>query len=145
MSIIELLIASMVTAVVSAGVLGAVADGQRAFTRQAEAADARQRLRVGVDALRRDLMLATAVIAAPGGITIVQGAARKTYYRDPGTSQLRQDDGAGTDLPVVDQVSDLTFAEEAVAGGGRRVRVRFAVAGVAAGVVVAPRNMNLWP
>ena len=145
MSVIELLIAAMVTSVVSAGVLGAVADGQRAFARQAEAADIRQRLRVGVDMLTRDLLLGTALLPAAGGITIVQGTVRRTYYRDGSASQLRQDDGAGSDLPVIDQVTELTFAEEAVAGGGRRVRVRLAIAGVAAGFVVAPRNMNVWP
>ena len=145
MSVIELLIAAMVTSVVSAGVLGAVAGGQRAFTTQAEAADVRQRLRVGVDALTRDLMLATDLVAAPGGITIVQGAVRHTYYRDAVASQLRHDDGQGTDLPVVDQVTELTFAEEAVAGGGRRVRVSLAVGRVAAVFAVAPRNMNVWP
>ena len=143
MSIVELLIAALVTSVVSAGVLGAVRDGQRAFVAQSEAADVRQRLRFGIETLSRELLMATAVVPSPDRITIVQGPARRTYYRDATTSQLRYDDGQGTDLPVLDQVTDLAFEEERP--GGVRVRGRIAIGGIGADFTVAPRNMNVWP
>jgi hypothetical protein len=144
MSLVELLVATMVTSAVSAGVLGTLRQSQSAFRWQSEAADVRQRLRVGVDTLTRDLMVATAAIPAPGRITLVQGPARHTYYRDVNALQLRHDDGQGTDLPVLDQVTELAFAEEGAVAGQRHIRVRLAVAGLRAEFVVAPRNINIW-
>ena len=143
MSLVELLVAAMVTSAVSAGVLTTLRQSQAAFRWQSEAADVRQRLRVGVDTLTRELMMATAVIPAPGRITVEQGPLRLTYYRDVDASQLRRDDGQGTDLPVIDQVTDLAFEEEGAAGS-RHIRVRIAVAGAGAEFVVASRNLNIW-
>ena len=144
MSLIELLVAAMVTSTVSAGVLGTLRQSQSMFRWQSEAADVRQRLRVGVDTLTRDLMMANAVLPAPGRVTLVQGPARHTYYRDATASQLRHDDGHGTDLPVLDQVTELAVEEEGAAAGPTHIRVRIAVAGVRAEFVVVPRNVNTW-
>src|SRR5262245_46514377 len=53
-SLVELLLASVITLVVVGGAFELVAPAQRMFQAQPEAADMQQRLRVAVDALRRD-------------------------------------------------------------------------------------------
>ena len=59
-SLLELLIATMVLLVVTGGALRLISPAGNAFAAQPEAADLQQRLRVGVDALRRELLMAGA-------------------------------------------------------------------------------------
>jgi hypothetical protein len=59
-SLVELLLASLITLVVVGGGFALAAPAQRMFQAQPEAADMQQRMRVAVDALRRDLIMAGA-------------------------------------------------------------------------------------
>jgi Tfp pilus assembly protein PilW len=59
-SLVELLLASLVTLVAVAGAFALAAPAQRLFQSQPEAADMQQRMRVAADALRRDLVMAGA-------------------------------------------------------------------------------------
>ena len=59
-SLVELLVASLITMIVVAGAFELAAPAQRMFQAQPEAADMQQRMRVAVDALRRDLVMAGA-------------------------------------------------------------------------------------
>jgi len=59
-SLVELLLASLITLVVVGGGFALAAPAQRMFQAQPEAADMQQRMRVAVDALRRDLVMAGA-------------------------------------------------------------------------------------
>ncbi|MDA1183612.1 MAG: hypothetical protein O2930_03075 [Acidobacteria bacterium] len=106
------------------------------FDAQPELADMRQRLRVGIDALAHDLLMANppvmpyrvgrrqpdparGVFFRPDTISVLSvpwdGAAVEshTYYlrSDPsaGEFQLRHYDGAATDRPVLDHVVQLRF------------------------------------
>jgi len=122
-SLVEVLIAAALTLSVMGGVLAALASAQAAFVSQSDAADVRQRMRVGVDAITRDLLVAADAFPFPGGILIVSGSRQDTYYARAGT--LRHDDGEGTDLPVVDGVRDVVFERV----GERRVQVRLRMQG----------------
>jgi hypothetical protein len=59
-SLVELLLASLITVIVIGGAFELAAPAQRLFQAQPEAADMQQRMRVAVDALRRDLVMAGA-------------------------------------------------------------------------------------
>jgi type II secretory pathway pseudopilin PulG len=70
-SLAELLLAALITLIVVGGALSLVASAQRMFQTQPEASDMQQRLRVAVDALRRDLLMAGAgpyTGSAPGAL-----------------------------------------------------------------------------
>ncbi len=143
MSLVEVLVATTLTTAVMGGVLAALGSAQATFLWQSESADLRQRARVGVDALTRDLLMATEALPFPGGILIVSGPQQHTYYVRAGT--LRHDDGQGTDLPVVDDVAEMAFE----AAGEGRIRVRLRMRSTPrsardAEIVfdVAPRNMG---
>jgi hypothetical protein len=138
-----MLVAMAVTTTVVGGVVGTLASAQAQFVLQSASADVRQRLRVGVDAISRDLLTATAALPFPGGILIVSGPVQHTYYVRAGT--LRHDDGRGTDLPVLDDVAEVAFERV----GERRVRVRLEMRSTwqtahDAAIVfdVSPRNMG---
>lgn len=143
MSLVEVLVATGVTTSVMAGVLAALGPAHATFVARVDAGDVRQRLRVGVEAVRRDLLAATDALPFPGGILVVAEPSPHTYYVRSGV--LRVDNGRGTDLPVVDGVSDVTF--EMV--GDRRIRIRLVVKAarwpgreVELVFDVAPRNMG---
>ena len=138
-----MLVATTLTTTVVGGVLETMASAQREFVSQSSSADVRQRLRVGVETITRDLLPATTALPFPGGILIVSGPVQHTYYVRAGT--LRHDDGRGTDLPVLDEVAAVAF--EAVGERGIRVRLEmrstWQTARDAAIVFdVAPRNLN---
>ena len=59
-SVIELLLASVITLIVVAGAFELAAPAQRMFQAQPEAADMQQRMRVATDSIRRDLVMAGA-------------------------------------------------------------------------------------
>jgi hypothetical protein len=142
MSIVEVLVATGVTTSVMAGVLAALGPAHATFVALADAGDVRQRLRAGVEAISRDLLPADEALPFPGGILIVSGPVQHTYYARSGV--LRVDDGEGTDLPVVDGVSEVAFES----AGERRIRVRLKMKATRPSgrdlelqFDVAPRNM----
>jgi hypothetical protein len=60
MTLAELLISSLITIAITAAVLGLADPAQHAFQAQPEASDVQQRLRVGVDSIQKDLIMAGA-------------------------------------------------------------------------------------
>ncbi len=146
MSLAEVLVATALTMTVMAAVLGALGSAQTMVIAQSDASDERQRIRVGVDAMTRDLLAASEVLPFIGGVLVVADAGERTYYARNGT--LRRADGDGTDLPVVDGVREIVCERV----GDRRVRVRLRMQGTkfplpATDLVfeVAPRNMIHGP
>ena len=132
-SLVEVVVALGVTLAITAAIVDLVAQSRRTFDLEPEAADTRQRVRVAVDALQRDLLMASVVLPyrtvgptpdVPGTfrgdvMTVVTGQASgpdtvRTYFlrRDPasGSSQLMRAEGGGGDAPVVDGVTRLSFA-----------------------------------
>lgn len=132
----ELLVALAITLSLMAAVFGLVQPAQGIFDAQPELADMRQRLRVGIDVLKHDLLMANApvmpyrvgrrqpdpargVFFRPDTVSVLfvprDGAAVEshTYYLRSDTSagefQLRHYDGASTDRPVLDHVVGLRF------------------------------------
>jgi hypothetical protein len=142
MSLVEVLVATTVTTTAMAGVLAALGSSQAAFMSYSEAADVRQRLRAGLEAVTRDLLEASEALPFPGGILVVSGLRQQTYYAKSGT--LRVDDGRGTDVPVLDGVAEVAFDRV-----GERIRVRLRLKatrplapGAEIAFDVAPRNMS---
>lgn len=133
-SLIELIVALGITVIVAAVIFDLVGQARRRFDAEPDVADRQQRIRVSVDGLARDLLVASAVmpyraagaVPDPPGtfrddvVTIVserppgEGAAVRTYYvrRDvvSGVSQLMRAEGGGGDAPVADGVTSLAFA-----------------------------------
>ena len=132
-SLVEVVVALGVTLAITAAIVDLVAQSRRTFDLEPEAADTRQRLRVAVDALQRDLLMASVVLPyrtvgptpdLPGTfkddvITMVTRQASgpdtvRTYFlranRAAGSSQLMRAEGSGGDAPVVDGVTRLSFA-----------------------------------
>jgi type II secretory pathway pseudopilin PulG len=132
-SLVEVIAALGVTLVLTAAIVELVEQSRRTFDVEPEAADSRQRLRVAIDALQRDLLMASAVLPyravgpspdLPGTFkadvaTVVSQQVSgpdtiRTYYlrRDPasGSSLLMRAEGGGGDAPVVDGVTSLSFA-----------------------------------
>ena len=86
-SLLELLLAVTLTGIVAGAVLAAVGPAQRLAIAQPEASDLQQRLRVGVDVLRRDLLMAGAGIdAGPALGPLVDLIAPVLPYRAFGTA-----------------------------------------------------------
>jgi type II secretory pathway pseudopilin PulG len=67
-TLVELLIAMLITLAVTAVALAFVGPTHDAFRVQPEAADVQQRIRVGVDALQRDLLMSGAGLYAAGAV-----------------------------------------------------------------------------
>lgn len=136
MTITELLVATAITLTVMATVFGLASPAQGIFDAQPELADMQQRLRIGVDALATDLLMAgVPVMPYRAGerhsdpilgifyrgdiITVVSAPwegvepASHTYYLRSdvaaGTSQLMHYDGIDSERPVVDHVVKLAF------------------------------------
>jgi len=59
-TLVEVLLSSLVTLIVVGAAFGLMSPAQRAFQAQPEASDVQQRVRVGVDSLRKDLVMAGA-------------------------------------------------------------------------------------
>ena len=127
MTIIDILVATAVMLAVLGGVFGMLGPAQAPSQAQPETSDVHQRLRVAVDAISRDLMMAgsgmpeavPALMPDRHAITAVyvpwgaSASASHTYYlkNDPasGAPQLMHYDGKVTDSPVVDHVVKLEF------------------------------------
>jgi prepilin-type N-terminal cleavage/methylation domain-containing protein len=132
----ELLVVMAITLSLMSALFGLAQPAQGIFDAQPELADMHQRLRVGVDVLAHDLLMANppvmpyrigqrqsdperGVFFRPDTISVLSvpwdGATVEshTYYlrRDQaaGEFQLRHYDGASTDRPVVDHVVYLNF------------------------------------
>ena len=135
-TISELLVAAAITMGLMATVFGVMNPVQGMFDAQPELSDMQQRLRIGVDALAKDLLMArvpvlpyragqrnsdpdSGIFYRHDTITLVSvpwedaAVTSHTYYlkSEPatGTFQLMHYDGAETDLPVVDHVVKLEF------------------------------------
>lgn len=136
MTLGELLVATAITMSLTAAIAGLTQPAQGLFDTQPELSDMQQRLRVGVDTLVKDLLMAAApvrpyrvgqrqsdpdagifyrhdtitLVAVPGddGTTMTD-----TYYLKSdiasNTFQLMHYDGEETDLPVVDNAVKLEF------------------------------------
>jgi hypothetical protein len=76
-SLVELLVAALITLIVVGSALGLMNPAQRVFQAQPEASDLHQRVRVGVDAIRRDLVMAGA------GTYAGPAAGALTYFIPP--------------------------------------------------------------
>jgi hypothetical protein len=135
-TIAELLVSAAITLGLMASIFGLTNPAQGMFEAQPELSDMQQRLRIGVDALARDLLMAgvpvrpyrvgernsdpdLGILYRHDTITLVSvpwddaAITSQTYYlrSDIATNsfQLMHYDGAETDLPVVDHVVKLEF------------------------------------
>ena len=147
----ETLIASALMMTVTGAVFGLVRQAEGTFQAQPEVADMEQRLRVAVDALTRDLLMASAVLPyrvgpvdpdPPGSVfddritvdltsPLDTTPSSRTYYLRRSDYMLMQYDGDRTDLPVVDHVVKLAFEHIGVPRT-RLVRVTLRVEAAAA-------------
>ena len=133
-SLVELIVALGLTLTVIAAIFELVEQSRRRFAAEPDIVDRYQRVRVAVETLSRDLLMARAVLPyrlsgptpdPPGTfkddeVTIVsvrpagEDDAVRAYYirRDlaSGASQLMRAEGGGGDAPVADGVMSLSFA-----------------------------------
>lgn len=151
MTLTETVIGSALMMAVTGSVFGLVIPAEGTFQAQAEVADMEQRMRVAVDTLTRDLVMASAVLPYRAGpvnpdppgsvfddrITVVLTTpldpipSSRTYYLRSADATLMQYDGDRTDLPVVDHVVKLAF-EHLGSPRTRHVRVTLRVEAAAA-------------
>jgi len=134
-TLIELLVSTAITLGLMATLFGVTNPALGTFDAQPELSDMQQRLRIGVDVLAKDLLMAEVpvmpyrvgrrnpdpdlgIFFRPDTVSLVsawEGAAvsSHTYYLRSdiaaGEFQLRHYDGAATDLPVVEHVVKLEF------------------------------------
>jgi prepilin-type N-terminal cleavage/methylation domain-containing protein len=86
-TLVELLVAMAITLVVAAATLSLIGPAHEAFQVQPETADLHQRIRVGIDALQRDLLMAGAGMYAAGDAgPLEQALAPVMPYRAFGSS-----------------------------------------------------------
>ena len=127
MTLAELLVASVVTTSLGAGIVLVMHPAERIVGVEEDALDMEQRLRFAADTLTRDLLAARDVLPYrvgsvapdPSGsfftdrvsVTLLDprtlATSSRTYYIKRDTHQLMVYDGDTTDLPVLDHVSDL--------------------------------------
>ena len=151
MTITETLIAGALMMTVTGAVFSLVAPAEGTFQAQPMVADMEQRMRVAVDVLTKDLVMASAVLPYRAGpaspdppgsffddrMTVVLSTpldprpSSRTYYLRSSDASLMQYDGDRTDLPVVDHVVKLAF-EHVGYPHTRRVRVTLRVEAAAA-------------
>jgi len=133
-TMVETLIATMITVSVVSAILAVVGPAQAVVRAQGEAADLHQRLRAAADVIAGDLRAAGAVrpyrvgtlrddalagvYYRPDTITTL-GETSRTYYLKPDTSELMQYDGAVSDFPMVEHVVALAFEYFGADGAGR--------------------------
>jgi prepilin-type N-terminal cleavage/methylation domain-containing protein len=103
-TLVELLVAMAITLIVTAATLSLIGPAHDMFQVQPESADLHQRIRVGIDALQRDLLMAGAGMYAAGAVGPLHqalapimpyrafgsasDAARGTYFRTDAISLL---------------------------------------------------------
>jgi hypothetical protein len=128
-TITETLIASALMMTVTGAIFSLVSPAEGTFQAQPEVADMEQRMRVAVDALTRDLVMASGVLPYRAGpvnpdppgsffddrVTLMLNtplettSSSRTYYVRRDDATLMQYDGDRTDSPVVDHVVKLAF------------------------------------
>lgn len=130
-SLVELIVALGLTLTVIAAIFQLVEQSRRRFAAEPDIVDRQQRVRVAVETLSRDLLMARAVLPyrvsgptpdPPGTfkddeVTIVsepppdQAPTVRTYFirRDAGEPQLARVDDGGNTVPVVGNVASLAF------------------------------------
>jgi hypothetical protein len=132
-SLVELIVGVGLTLTLTAAVFELVEQSRRRFAAEPDIVDRQQRVRVAVETLSRDLLMARAVLPyrlsgpmpdPPGTfkddeVTVVsvraagEDDAVRAYYirRDlaSGASQLMRAEGGGGDAPVADGVTSLAF------------------------------------
>lgn len=151
MTLTETLVAGALMMTVTGAVFGLVSKAEGTLQAQPEVADMEQRLRVAVDALTRDLLMASVVLPyrvgpvdpdPPGSVfddritvdltsPLDTTPSSRTYYLRRSDCTLMQYDGDRTDLPVVDHVVELAF-EHVGSPRTRLVRVTLRVEAAAA-------------
>ena len=123
-TMVEVLVATAITAVIVAAMLSVIGPAQAIVRAQGDAADLHQRLRAAADGLASDLRAAAGVrpyrvgpvrddgIAGvyyrPDTITAL-GDETRTYYLKADTFELMQYDGGVSDLPMIEHVVSLAF------------------------------------
>ena len=123
-TMVEVLIATAITAVIVAAMLSVIGPAQARVRAQGDAADLHQRLRAATDGLASDLRAAAGVRPYRVGAVRDDGIAgvyyrpdtiaalgdeTRTYSIRADTSELMQYDGGVSDLPMVEHVVGLTF------------------------------------
>jgi len=153
-SLIELLVTMAITIAITSGMFSFVHSARGVFEVDLERTDIQQRARVAADALFRDLVMAGAGLQLPAVAPFRRGSINPdipgsafpdrvsvlyvppdtagpitiTYGRRldaAGVPHLTRYDGAASEMPLVDQVTDLRF-EYFDAGGQLIVMDRFA-------------------
>ena len=138
-TMVETLIATLITISVVGAILAVVGPAQAVVRAQGEAADLHQRLRAAADGIAGDLRAAGAVRPYRVGALRDDGLAGvyyrpdtmtalgdmpRTYYLKADTAELMQYDGGISDLPMVEHVVDLAFEYfGADASGGTLIRI----------------------
>lgn len=138
-TMVETLIATLITVSVSGAILAVVSPAQGVVRSLGEAADLHQRLRAAADAIAADVRAAAGVrpyrVGAVGdeGLAGVYyrrdtittlGDMPRTYYLKADTAELMQYDGGLSDLPMVEHVVDLAFEYfGSDAAGGTLIRI----------------------
>jgi prepilin-type N-terminal cleavage/methylation domain-containing protein len=133
-TMVEVLIATTITAVIVAAILSVIGPAQAIVRAQGEAADLHQRLRAAADGLAGDLRAAAGVRPYRVGAVRDDGVAgvyyrpdtiavlgdeTRTYYVKADTFELMQYDGGVSDLPMVEHVVGLGFEYFGADGTGR--------------------------
>ena len=131
-TLVELMVAALLAALVMGASLSLVDSAQRAFQSQTDVPDVQQRLRASVDAIASDVRTAggieapirpyrvgairddavTGVFFRPDAISLLSAAESTTYWMradSSGTFDLMQYDGRASDLPLIDRVVNLSF------------------------------------
>ena len=131
-TLVELMVAALVAALVMGASLSLVDSAQRAFQSQADAPDLQQRLRASVDAIAADVRsaggtdapirpyrvgvvrddAAAGVFFRPDAVSVLSGSDSVTYWLradGSGTFDLMQYDGRTSDLPLIDRVVVSSF------------------------------------
>ena len=131
-TLIELMVAALLAALVMGASLSLVDSAQRAFQSQSDAPDLEQRLRASVDSIAGSVRAAGGIDAPirpyrigavrddaaagvffrPDAVSLVSGGESTTYWLradGSGTFDLMEYDGQSSDLPLVDRVVRLSF------------------------------------
>jgi len=131
-TLVELMVAALLAALVMGASLSLVDSAQRAFQSQVDVPDLQQRLRASVEVIAGDVRTgggvdapirpyrvgairddaAAGVFFRPDTISVVSATESATYWLradGSGTFDLMQYDGRASDLPLVDRVVRLSF------------------------------------
>ena len=140
-SLVELLVAMVVTLMVSGAIYGLLTSGQTAFRREPEMADRQQNVRLAMDVITKDVVSAGTNLPAfaqvftnndPGGGAALNGLGPPGSMGAPGQAQRNADGSANSD------VLELIAAEDWCPG--QTVCAPAPVAGAAGTFITKERN-----